>query len=75
MKKRAGGILSPKDTNGYYFRSGEQQWVCRLCGKRRSYGQLESHLDSAHFVSINVLTKDFEFIKSLYRQYSDTSSG
>jgi hypothetical protein len=26
MKETTGGILSPKDTNGYYFRSGEQQW-------------------------------------------------
>jgi hypothetical protein len=72
MKKTTGGILSPRDTNGYYFRSGEQQWICRLCGKRRSYGQLKSHMDSAHFVSLNVLTKDFEFIKSLYRPDSNT---
>ena len=80
MKETAtatGGILSPRDTNGYFFRSqsGEQQWVCRLCGKRRTYDQLESHMDSAHFVSLNVLTKDFEFVKSLYRLEGEASGG
>jgi hypothetical protein len=72
-----GGILSPRDTNGYFFRSqsGEQQWVCRLCGKRRTYDQLKSHMDSAHFVSLNVLTKDFEFVKSLYRLVAEASGG
>ncbi len=40
----------------------------------RSYGQLESHMDSAHFVSLNILTKDFEFIKTLYT-LEDEASG
>jgi len=76
MKKIAGGIISARDTtNGYYFKnhSGEQQWTCRLCGKRRNYEDLESHMNAAHFVSLNVL-KDFDFIKSLYRPDSESSS-
>lgn len=65
---KTGGIQSPRDSDGYFFKSqsgGEQQWVCRLCCKRRNYEDLESHMNAAHFVSLNVL-KDFEFIKSLY---------
>ena len=71
MKKTTGGIQSARRTNGYFkSRSGGselQQWVCRLCGKKRTYGQLKSHMESAHFVALDVLTKNFEFVRSLYR--------
>jgi hypothetical protein len=66
MMKRTSGIQSPADAQDYFMDSKQPQWTCRLCGKKRSYGQLESHAEAAHFCSLETLTNDSEFVKSLY---------